>query len=137
LPADDGIRDFHVTGVQTCALPIYPDWNISLDTTVQYTAGWRVQDRDDAIGNHPFYASSNYKFDQGDMVTSRFQALTELQGIYKGRTGFRVSGSAWKDFAYDDDVETNPNPNFDAIRSYPSGKYSSQTKRYHIQGGEN
>src|SRR5690606_41180933 len=26
--AEDGIRDFHVTGVQTCALPIYPaDWN--------------------------------------------------------------------------------------------------------------
>src|SRR5690606_40531412 len=22
--AEDGIRDFHVTGVQTCALPIYP-----------------------------------------------------------------------------------------------------------------
>src|SRR5690606_39894701 len=26
LQAEDGIRDFHVTGVQTCALPIYiPD----------------------------------------------------------------------------------------------------------------
>src|SRR5690606_41044516 len=27
--AEDGIRDFHVTGVQTCALPIYlfhPEW---------------------------------------------------------------------------------------------------------------
>src|SRR5690606_41158615 len=24
FPAEDGIRDFHVTGVQTCALPIYP-----------------------------------------------------------------------------------------------------------------
>src|SRR5690606_2091925 len=23
--AEDGIRDFHVTGVQTCALPIYPN----------------------------------------------------------------------------------------------------------------
>src|SRR5690606_40130323 len=23
--AEDGIRDFHVTGVQTCALPIYSD----------------------------------------------------------------------------------------------------------------
>src|SRR5690606_41012579 len=23
--AEDGIRDFHVTGVQTCALPIWPD----------------------------------------------------------------------------------------------------------------
>src|SRR5690606_40363174 len=25
--AEDGIRDFHVTGVQTCALPIYLDGN--------------------------------------------------------------------------------------------------------------
>src|SRR5436309_13501893 len=24
--AEDGIRDFHVTGVQTCALPILPPW---------------------------------------------------------------------------------------------------------------
>src|SRR5690606_39827274 len=24
FPAEDGIRDFHVTGVQTCALPISP-----------------------------------------------------------------------------------------------------------------
>src|SRR5690606_40425561 len=27
--AEDGIRDFHVTGVQTCALPIYS--NVDLD----------------------------------------------------------------------------------------------------------
>src|SRR5690606_40935219 len=35
--AEDGIRDFHVTGVQTCALPIFPQamaetligWNLS------------------------------------------------------------------------------------------------------------
>src|SRR5690606_40553989 len=27
--ADDGIRDFHVTGVQTCALPIYNLYCIS------------------------------------------------------------------------------------------------------------
>src|SRR5207302_3304052 len=25
--AEDGIRDFHVTGVQTCALPIWGVWN--------------------------------------------------------------------------------------------------------------
>src|SRR5690606_39850016 len=28
--AEDGIRDFHVTGVQTCALPIYPMLSESL-----------------------------------------------------------------------------------------------------------
>src|SRR5690606_32728977 len=32
--AEDGIRDFHVTGVQTCALPIYPALN---GTTYQIT----------------------------------------------------------------------------------------------------
>src|SRR5690606_40244920 len=26
--AEDGIRAFHVTGVQTCALPIFAAWNI-------------------------------------------------------------------------------------------------------------
>src|SRR5690606_40622459 len=26
--AEDGIRDFHVTGVQTCALPISPPWAV-------------------------------------------------------------------------------------------------------------
>src|SRR5690606_41100637 len=26
--AEDGIRDFHVTGVQTCALPISPGWAV-------------------------------------------------------------------------------------------------------------
>src|SRR5690606_40826450 len=29
--AEDGIRDFHVTGVQTCALPIYPARGVHLD----------------------------------------------------------------------------------------------------------
>src|SRR5690606_39767623 len=27
--AEDGIRDFHVTGVQTCALPIFEKWFIT------------------------------------------------------------------------------------------------------------
>src|SRR5690606_40918931 len=29
--AEDGIRDFHVTGVQTCALPIYDDVFYAID----------------------------------------------------------------------------------------------------------
>src|SRR5690606_40931015 len=32
--AEDGIRDFHVTGVQTCALPIYLLWNASSEPTI-------------------------------------------------------------------------------------------------------
>src|SRR5690606_17613268 len=39
--AEDGIRDFHVTGVQTCALPIWP--NVAGDEDGVFTcmpAGW-------------------------------------------------------------------------------------------------
>src|SRR5690606_39563982 len=36
--AEDGIRDFHVTGVQTCALPIYPEAGITRKATPACTA---------------------------------------------------------------------------------------------------
>lgn len=112
------------------------DWDVSLDTTIQYTLGWRAHGRDDGIGNHPFFAEGDYKFDKGDIVSNRVQGLVELQGVYRGNTGFRASGSVWKDFAYDDTVKTNPNPAFSTFLSYPDGKYSGYTKKYHLRGGE-
>ncbi|HSV70702.1 MAG TPA: DUF1302 family protein [Methylibium sp.] len=112
------------------------DWDVSLDTTLQYTLGVRAQGRDEAIGNHPFFAEGDYKFDRGDLVTNRIQGIVELQGAYKGNTGFRVSGSAWKDFAYDDKVETNPNPVFGLFPTYAGNRYSGTTKKYHLRGGE-
>ncbi|WP_291762431.1 DUF1302 family protein [Limnobacter sp. UBA7229] len=112
-----------------------PEWNLNLDTSVQYTAGWRAQNRDDRIGNDPLHAASNYKFDKGDMVTNRLQALVEFQGAYKDNTGFRVTGSLWKDFAYDNEVKSNP-AFMGAITPYPSGQYSDYTKKYHLQGAE-
>jgi hypothetical protein len=112
------------------------DWDVNFDTTVQYTTGWRTQKRDDGIGNHPFFAEGDYKFDKGAMVTNRLQGLVELQGVYRKNTGFRLSGSYWKDFAYDDTVRTNPNPAFSTFLSYPDGRYSSETRKWHMQGGE-
>src|SRR5690606_39281768 len=35
--AEDGIRDFHVTGVQTCALPIYIDEGVEPGPGTSYT----------------------------------------------------------------------------------------------------
>src|SRR5690606_15809857 len=39
--AEDGIRDFHVTGVQTCALPIWPDASAGLRPAPRPRAGPR------------------------------------------------------------------------------------------------
>src|SRR5690606_40278424 len=37
--AEDGIRDFHVTGVQTCALPIYRLFDLDLGPAAMAFAG--------------------------------------------------------------------------------------------------
>lgn len=113
-----------------------PDWDVRLDNSVQYTTGWRVQRRNNHIGDNPINAEADYKFDRGDMVTNRIQDLIEFEGIYRKNLGFRVSGSIWKDFAYDDKVKTNPNPAFASMLTYPTGHYTDWTKRWHLQGGE-
>src|SRR5690606_39449587 len=47
--AEDGIRDFHVTGVQTCALPIYC-----------YTCPDLDSDNKDVPGYRPFHSCQQY-----------------------------------------------------------------------------
>src|SRR5690606_40730413 len=41
--AEDGIRDFHVTGVQTCALPILL-WRPTDNLDITLTGDWNKQD---------------------------------------------------------------------------------------------
>jgi len=113
-----------------------PSWAVNLDTTLQYTVGMRVEERDSRIANSPTNAQSDYLFDRGDIVTNRLQALLEFQATYKDKYGLRVSGSIWKDWALrDDDVAMNPN--FPAsFNVYPDGHFSQHTQKYHIQGEE-
>ncbi|MCL5733982.1 MAG: DUF1302 domain-containing protein, partial [Actinobacteria bacterium] len=115
-----------------------PDWDINLDNSLQYSLGWRAQKMNDNIGNHLFFSQGDYKFsDRGDMVTNRIQDLMEFQVVRKKNLGFRVSGTAFKDFAYDDTAETNPNhPAFAALNSYDDGEYSDYTKDNFMQGAE-
>ncbi|WP_298221970.1 DUF1302 domain-containing protein [Acidocella sp.] len=113
-----------------------PDWNISLDSTIQYTLGARAQSIDPGIGNNPAFAEGDYKFpNSGDVNTNRLDGIFSLTGTYRSRMGFRFSGEIWKDFAYDANVNTAPafagNP---AFSTYVNNTYSAYTKRYYIQG---
>lgn len=115
-----------------------PDWEMTIDNSIMYNAGWRAQSMEPRIGNHLFMAQGDYKFSKkGDAVTNRVSDLIEFQGTYRQKTGFRVSASIWKDYAYGDEAKTNPNnPAFAALNAYPSGHYSDFTNRYFRQGGE-
>src|SRR5438128_4268254 len=63
--AEDGIRDATVTGVQTCALPIFPSVEVSLSApdAVFYAPDLTYRTQDDIIlaidGEKPHWISTN------------------------------------------------------------------------------
>src|SRR5690606_39583462 len=53
----DGIRDFHVTGVQTCALPIFRALALGGDRDLLPVPGVEPEHGEDALGVHGFAAA--------------------------------------------------------------------------------
>ena len=114
-----------------------PDGELRWDNTVKYNAGWRTQQRSDAIGDAWGYQAGDYKFDRGDMVTNRVDLFSEIDYVYKSHFGFRVSGAAWYDAAYDDDVRGNPRfAGPLAGTAYPNNKFTRFAQRYNTHSGE-
>nr|WP_299689945.1 DUF1302 family protein [Hydrocarboniphaga sp.] len=130
------------TSAQGFQIDAGPDWQVHWDNTVSYNLGMRVQSVDDKIGDNPLFNESDYKFSKaGDIVTNRIADLSEFDAVYKNDIGFRVSGSAFNDFAFDDDVEFNPGEvapgtPYSALSTYSNNKFSSYTKRYYQRGAQ-
>jgi Protein of unknown function (DUF1302) len=105
-----------------------PDIQMSLGTTVRYAVGVRTQGRDPVIANSPNSNEGDYSYNPGNVVTDRLDLLSEFDFSYQKRMGFRLSGAAWDDFAFHDDVRTNPA--FADRSSYVGNRFTSYTKRY-------
>lgn len=125
------------------------DWQLRWTHSLQYNLGIRTEDIDPALGKLREFDSSDYKFaDAGDVVTNRISDLTQLNLTWQKRAGLRVSGEAWYDGAYDDDVKFNPGTTTDTTlgvpvpvpysqySSYSGNQYSSNTKRFYEQGAQ-
>src|SRR5690606_25617320 len=65
------------------------DWQVNLDTSIQYLVGMRAESRDKGIANSMGNHQSDYKFDRGDLVTNRLQTILEFQAVYQDRMGVR------------------------------------------------
>lgn len=90
----------------------HPDMSLRWDNTVRYNVGFRANDCDtDICGNNAgagdvtAYQSDRKFADAGDVVTNRVDILSEMDFVYKGRHGARVSAAGWYDHAYRGDVE--------------------------------
>ena len=110
------------------------DVELSWSNTFRYNLGKRVQERNPVIANTANSDEGDYAFDKGKIVTNRLDWLTELDYNYAKRFGFRVTGAAWTDAAFHDDVRTNP---IYATRgSYTGNQFSAYTKRFQKSGAE-
>ena len=87
-----------------------PDLTVRLDTQLRYNLGVRVGEPTDTFRNEFRVDSVERAFDKGDVVMNRGDALFELDTVYKGDHGFRLSAAAWRDMAYDGNLNTLGTP---------------------------
>jgi hypothetical protein len=104
-----------------------PDLSIQWGNTFRYNVGWRAESRNRGWETSGI-ASTQAKYDKGDVVVNRGDLLSELDLNYKGIAGFRLSGAAWYDASFDSKVGVPPGR--DAFGGYVGNVFSSYTKRY-------
>lgn len=116
------------------------DLEVRWDNTLKYNAMVRVKSQDGHVANQPGYlSSSDYSFDKGELVSNRFDLLTELDVVWKNKIGFRISGAAWYDHAYENDMnQADDVPINDWGTAYTTrpGELTDLGEKYHHQGGE-
>ena len=106
-----------------------PDVEMRWDNTVRYNLGVRAEGAGN-VGNNVQFDDSEYKFPEaGDVVTNRIDLLSEFDFVWQQRHGFRISGAAWYDEAYDTSVKHNPRSA--APTSYTGDRYTDYTERYY------
>lgn len=114
-----------------------PDLRVRWDNTVKYNIGWRMEGRNDDLGDNWMSQATNHGWDRGDVVTNRLDLLSEFDVVYKRDHGFRVSAAAWNDFAYDDKVDGNPAYQSAGLgTAYPNNRYTSKVERWYKRSGE-
>ena len=77
-----------------------PDVVMRWDNTVRYNLGYRTQDQSKAILGNPNNDDGDRNFGNGAMIANRLDLLSEFDMVVDKKYGFRLSGAAWADGAY-------------------------------------
>ncbi|MRI33839.1 DUF1302 domain-containing protein [Endozoicomonas sp. OPT23] len=94
------------TAVSTMALPAYSltfeptsEITVDLDTTLSYTAGWRVSDQNEDLLANTRADDGNRNFEKGSMINNKVSILSEMDIRYQNYGAF-LRGAAFYDGAY-------------------------------------
>lgn len=105
-----------------------PDVKLRWDTTVKYSAGFRVKSADPALTSTP-----NPNFDDGDrnfspgLISNRLDVLSEADVTYHN-FGARISGAAWYDDVYNQSTSNNSPFTYNAL-SVPNTQFPEATRK--------
>jgi hypothetical protein len=111
-----------------------PDLVLRLDTTVRYNLAVRADPINTQIGNNPAFTVGEYSFAQGGLVANRLDLLVELDLVFQGRWGARLSAAGWYDDAYRDHTASG-SPALVAAgipSSYVGNEFSTYTSRRYL-----
>lgn len=121
------------------------DLEVRWDNTLKYNLVTRVEGQDSDVNERAgaaFHTRSNPSdsFDKGDIVSNRFDLLSELDVVWKDTVGFRISAAGWYDHAYHNGTDHDENgvqQNFwDTALTTVPGELNDKAERFHYQGGE-
>lgn len=108
-----------------------PDVVLRWDNTVRYNLGYRTQDQSKAILGNPNNDDGDRNFGNGALIASRLDLLSEFDMVVDKKYGFRVSGDAWADGAYNSlDNHNNATANTLSYGLPTAGILSPYTSRY-------
>lgn len=139
-----------------------PDLDLDITVDARYNIGMRVERQDPAILNATTFDESDSRFKADEIVTNRIDATPQISIKYSDfgfvdSVGFRASGSAFKDFAYNNDrvtcrsgtaPATNPvngmpdplSPRVSycdpRVLSYSTGRFNKKAKEAAFQNAE-
>ncbi|MBI4984637.1 MAG: DUF1302 domain-containing protein [Rhodocyclales bacterium] len=120
---------------QAYAFEVTADGDVAVrwDNTLKYSVMQRLKDPSPGLINAPAGNIAGLNFDDGDrnfnkgIVSNRLDWLSELDVVYKGSSGFRVSGAAWYDAVYNRSNDNNSQATVNSA-SAPAGQFASGTR---------
>jgi hypothetical protein len=107
---------------------------IQFDTTLKYSAGYRLKDASATLLADPNQDDGDRSFSKG-LISNRVDLLSEFDVKYQDNMGLRVSGAAWYDAVYRRSNDNSSPATVNAV-SVPYNQFNARTRSLHGGTGE-
>ena len=110
------------------------DLKIRWDNNLKYSAAARVHGASDVLLGNPNQDDGDRNFRRG-LISNRIDLLSDLDVVYKGDFGVRVSGAAWYDSVYNRGTSNESAATFNPA-SVSVGQFTDATRGLHGRKAE-